>query len=526
MHIVFAVLAFLAGSVLTFFIMRAKSAGERGEADALKSRLAEAETVKTEAESCRVAAAKALATLESLEKQVQHERELVSEAHERELRNLRETHAGEVEALRERFRNELADKLKLAEEQKLAQSKAFETERNALKETFAVLEQQFKENKAEMEKNWQTKIELLKEEFKTLSSEILKEKSGHLADVNQNQLSALLKPLQEKLGDFKTAVDQAKEKGISLNSELKEQIAHLLSATKQIGDNANNLASALKGNSKTQGNWGEMILEEILVNSGLKKGIHYECQETLRDEDGNPVQNDNNRLMRPDVIVHYPDGKDVIIDSKVSLSAYTDYMNAESDEDRKNALVRHNRSVRSHVDELVRKNYSSYLRKRQHEAVDFVIMFIPNEASHQLAMIQDPGLWRWAFERKVMIVSPVNLMALLQLIQIAWTRADQERNQQKILDTASTLLDRLYSFYEQFDDVGKKLDGARDAYQKSLDRLKGGSGKHSVVLSGEQLKHLGVKMKRPRPLPAKYQDNEVLRLETEDGSGETNGIPS
>ena len=175
----------------------------------------------------------------------------------------------------ERFRNELADKLKLAEEQKHAQARAFETERNALKETFAVLEQQFKENKAEMEKNWQTKIELLKEEFKTLSSEILKEKSGHLADVNQNQLSALLKPLQEKLGDFKTAVDQAKEKGISLNSELKEQIAHLLSATKQIGDNANNLASALKGNSKTQGNWGEMILEEILVNSGLKKGIHY-----------------------------------------------------------------------------------------------------------------------------------------------------------------------------------------------------------------------------------------------------------
>lgn len=226
MHLFFAVLAFLAGSILTFFIMRAKSARERGEADALKSRLAEAEAVKTEAESCRVATAKALATLESLEKQTQHERELVSGAHERELQNLREAHAKETGALLERFRNELADKLKLAEEQKHAQARAFETERNALKETFAVLEQQFKENKAEMEKNWQTKIELLKEEFKTLSSEILKEKSGHLADVNQNQLSALLKPLQEKLGDFKTAVDQAKEKGISLNSELKEQIAH------------------------------------------------------------------------------------------------------------------------------------------------------------------------------------------------------------------------------------------------------------------------------------------------------------
>ena len=192
MHLFFAVLAFLAGSILTFFIMRAKSARERGEADALKSRLAEAEAVKTEAESCRVATAKALASLESLEKQTQHERELVSGAHERELQNLREAHAKETGALLERFRNELADKLKLAEEQKHAQARAFETERNALKETFAVLEQQFKENKAEMEKNWQTKIELLKEEFKTLSSEILKEKSGHLADVNQNQLSALL----------------------------------------------------------------------------------------------------------------------------------------------------------------------------------------------------------------------------------------------------------------------------------------------------------------------------------------------
>ncbi len=515
MHIVFMISAFLAGGILVFLVMRAKSARESMETETLKKRLEEAEGMKPEADAARIAAAKALAALEAQEKQTLHERELMAEAQERELRNLREAHGREVAALRERFQEELAGAQRAGEEQRLAQARAFETERKALKETFAVLEQQFRENKAEMEKNWQTKIELLKEEFKTLSAEILKEKSGHLADVNQNQLSALLKPLQEKLGDFKNAVEQAKEKGISLNSELKEQIAHLMSATKRIGENADNLASALKGNNKTQGNWGEMILEEILVNSGLKRGIHYECQETLRDEDGNPVQNDNSRLMRPDVIVHYPDGKDVIIDSKVSLSAYTDYMNAESDEERKSALARHNRSVRAHVEELVRKNYSSYIRKQRHEAVDFVIMFIPNEASHQLAMIQDPGLWRWAFERKVMIVSPVNLMALLQLIQIAWTRADQERNQQKILDTASTLLDRLYSFYEQFDEVGKKLDGARDAYQKSLDKLKGGGGKHSVVLSGEQLKQLGVKMKRPRPLPVKYQDNEVLQLEAE-----------
>ena len=514
MEILCLLAGFLGGCIVAFLTLRAKIAAGKTERSALQERLAASEALNAETDAVRIAAAKTAATLETLEKQSGHERELLEAARERELQALREAHAKEIDTLRANFRQELAAKLEAGEERVRALERSFSAERDALKKTFAVLEQQFRENKQEMEKNWQTKIDLLKEEFKTLSAEILKEKTGHLSDLNREQLSALLKPLQEKLGDFKSAVDQAREKGISLNSELKEQIAHLMSAAKQIGANADNLASALKGNNKTQGSWGEMILEEILVSSGLKKGVHYECQETLRDDDGNLLQNEEKRMMRPDVIVHYPDGKDVVIDSKVSLSAYTDYMNAETDGERENALARHTRSVRSHVEELVRKNYASYIRKRDHEAVDFVIMFIPNEASHQLAMIRDPGLWRWAFERKVMIVSPVNLMALLQLIQIAWTRADQERNQQKILDTAATLLDRLYSFYEQFDDVGRKLDGACEAYRKSLDRLKGGDGKHSVVLSGERLKQLGVKMKRPRQLPGKYQAPDLPQLES------------
>ena len=491
MEILCLLAGFLGGCLFAFLILRAKNAAGKAELNALRERLAASEALNEETDAVRIAAARTAATLETLEKQAGHDRELLEAARERELQALRAAHAKEIDTLRANFRQELAAKLEAGEERARALERSFSAERDALKKTFAV-----------------------QEEFKTLSSEILKEKTGRLSDLNREQLSALLKPLQEKLGDFKSAVDQAREKGITLNSELKEQIAHLMSAAKQIGANADNLASALKGNNKTQGCWGEMILEEILVSSGLKKGVHYECQETLRDDDGNLLQNEENRMMRPDVIVHYPDGKDVVIDSKVSLSAYTDYMNAETDGERENALARHTRSVRSHVEELVRKNYASYIRKREHEAVDFVIMFIPNEASHQLAMIRDPGLWRWAFERKVMIVSPVNLMALLQLIQIAWTRTDQERNQQKILDTAATLLDRLYSFYEQFDDVGRKLDGACEAYRKSLDRLKGGDGKHSVVLSGERLKQLGVKMKRPRQLPGKYQAPDLPQLES------------
>ena len=250
-----------------------------------------------------------------------------------------------------------------------------------------------------------------------------------------------------------------------------------------------------------QGNWGEMILEEILKRSGLQRGIHYECQEVLKDDAGRMLQNDANNRMRPDVIVHYPDGKDVIIDSKVSLSAFTNYVNETDEAAKAKALKAHLQSVRNHVTELVRKNYPAYIEKMHHEAVDFVIMFIPNEAPHQIAMQEDPTLWREAFRQKVLIVSPVNLMALLQIIQIAWTRADQERNQQEILKTAGTLLDRLYSFYEEFDSVGEQLERAQNSFRKATGRLKGGDGKHSVVLSGEQLKKLGVRMKKEKNLP-------------------------
>ena len=205
MQILFLFIGFFTGAILSFFAFRARSAAERTELESLKARLAASETQNEEREAACIAAAKASAALETFEKQAGREKELLAEAHKRELDALRERYGKEQDSLRENFQNELAVQQKLADERMAAQERAFATERDALKKNFSLLEQQFRENRQEMEKNWQTKIDLLKEEFKTLSSEILKEKSGHLADVNQNQLSALLKPLQEKLGDFKTA---------------------------------------------------------------------------------------------------------------------------------------------------------------------------------------------------------------------------------------------------------------------------------------------------------------------------------
>lgn len=369
------------------------------------------------------------------------------------------------------------------------------------------------------------KFELLKAEFRNLAEKILSEKSGDLRNANKEQLDAILTPLKERIGEFRKSVESTHAKSLEINAALREQLRLMMDSARRLGGEADNLARALKGDTKLQGNWGEMILDEILAGSGLIEGRHYVKQAVLTDDDDRALHNDGDaRIMRPDVTVTYPDGKVVIIDSKVSLSAYVDYRNAEDDAARADALARHIKSVRAHVDELVRKNYSAHVRKAQREAVDFVVMFIPNEAPHQLAMLHDPNLWREAFDRKVLIVSPVNLMALLQLIHLSWKRFDQERNQQLIVDCAAQLLDRLYGFYTEFDEVGRKLDSARDAYNLSVGRLRGTDGKRSVVQKAEQLKQLGVKMKRAGHLPARFRSQEALEtsgeLMEEDGEGE------
>ena len=378
---------------------------------------------------------------------------------------------------------------------------------------------------AELEKTHQARLAQLKEECNALSNKILEEKSGKLQAANKEQLETLLSPLREKMTEFKTAVEDSKNKGIELAASLNAQLNKMMEETGRIGGEARSLVNALKGEQKTQGDWGELILEDILQRSGLRSGVHYETQETIRDADGKAVSNDNAKKMRPDVIVHYPDDKDVIIDSKVSLSAYVDYMNAEDDSARTAALERHIRSVRAHITELARKDYSSCNSKSGRDTVDFVVMFIPNEGPYHLAMISEPDLWGEAFKNKVMIVSPVNLMALLKIIHIAWTREEQSRNQQDILDTAAVLLDRLYAFYEDFEQIGSELDKLRNSYDKATRRLKQGERNHSIVNTGEKLKKLGVRMNKTRKTPQRLQIADDEELPVSSGSTTEPALP-
>ena len=269
--------------------------------------------------------------------------------------------------------------------------------------------------------------------------------------------------------------------------------------TVEIGAEADKLATALRGESKVQGNWGELILDELLQGQGLQEGVHYDKQATLRDQQGKVlVHEESGKRMIPDTVLHYPDGKDAIIDSKVSLTAFVDYQNAETDEAREEAAQRHLRSVRQHVTELARKDYSAYI-KAPRQALNYVIMFVPNEGALQLALAQEPLLWREAFAKGVFITGEQNLTAALRIIQIAWTQMLQERNQEAIFDTARMLLDRVADYVKYMDEVGRKLQDAQTAFVKASDKLR--DGRQSVVGASNKLIKLGAKTSAGKKLP-------------------------
>jgi DNA recombination protein RmuC len=501
--IIGGVAGLILGALIIFLWMRARS-----RTDA--ARIAELETRTAAFDQAVADKVRAESALDQLRQSSQRELEfrlqaaeekanVAAAAHEAELTAIRKQAAAELDAEKRRAASELeAEKNKSAalldaEKQKAAAELDAE-KRKAKSELDAVREAQ-----AQLEKVTKERTDHLRQEFKVLSETILKERAESMQSANREQLSAILAPLREQLAVYKKSMDDVRENGVKLNESLKHQYDSMVKMTEKIGTDANNLAAALKGQSKTQGDWGEMILETILRNSGLVKGVHYRTQDTIRDESGKAVKSASDHIMRPDVIVNYPDGKAVIIDSKVSLTAYTDYVAADDPQKREDALQRHIRSVQAHVDELVKKDYSAYLRKG--DSVDFVVMFIPNDPSYQAALQGDSGMWNRAFEKRILIVNPFNLMTLLYIIKVAWNRMAQERNQQEIVKTAENLLARIQRFFSAFDDVGRQLEATGKKYDAAV---KAFSGRQGLVGSAEKLKALGVPSRKDQKFPARF----------------------
>jgi DNA recombination protein RmuC len=283
------------------------------------------------------------------------------------------------------------------------------------------------------------------------------------------------------------------------SASLREQLRLMMESNREIGEKAEGLANVLRRDNKVSGNMGEIILGDLLASQGLTEGIHYEVQARLRDEQGRPLKNDDTgREMQPDVILHYPQGQDAVIDSKVSLVAYERYVNAETPEDKERALQEHIRSVRSHVTELARKDYSKYI-KAPREAIDFVIMFVPFESSLQLALANDPSLWREAFERKVFITGEQNLLGILHMIHIAWVQNQQAENQEKVYGIAEQLLDRLGDFIQRYQKMGEHIEAVRKDFESAGNKLF--TGRQSVVQKGRELIDLGAKENANRRIP-------------------------
>lgn len=319
-------------------------------------------------------------------------------------------------------------------------------------------------------------------------------------------MDAIITPLKDTIREMKTAMDNSRDTHNKNTASLEKAIEEMMKKTGEIGQEADKLAHALKNENKVQGNWGELILDELLAGQGLIEGTHYEKQVTLRDNTGRALLNEESgRRMIPDTILHYPDGKDAILDSKVSLTAFVDYQNAETEEERQEAITRHLKSIRQHVAELVRKDYSTYI-KPPRQALNYVIMFVPNESALQLALYNDTHLWREAFEKGVFITSEQNLLAALRMIQLAWTQVQQAQNQELIFDTARMLLDRVADFFKVFDEMGDKLENAAACYKKAADKLR--DGRQSVAGASQKLIKLGAKMNAKKTIP---EEREPLR---------------
>lgn len=358
-------------------------------------------------------------------------------------------------------------------------------------------EQNESENRLRQEQ-FQQQLNVVREQFQNLAVRVLDKTSDQLKTQNREAMEHITKPIGDSFAELQKAIAESDREAAKTTASLAERLRQVGEQAERMDRTATRLTNALRGDSKQAGDWGELVLQELLDSQGFQRGLDYDIQDTLTDGDGLLVRNeDTGRAMRPDVVLHYPGQQDVVIDAKVSIKAYYDYVNETAEAVRLQMLDRHVQSLRSHVKELAQKDYSRYIQAPR-KAIDFVIMYVPNEAALQVALARDPKLWTEAFDKKVFISSTQNLFAILRMIQIAWRQHNQTENQKKIVGLAEQLVSRVGLFAERAAKMGRDIEQLSTDFsdmQKSVDGTRG------ILQKANEMKKLGIKEDVKHPLP-------------------------
>jgi len=480
MEIIYLLVGILKGFIIGWIVLRNRYNREHTKITALEDELSRL----NQSAEARIAEQKAL-----YERQAEQQLALVKEQMDTAARNL----------LQERT------------EQLTAQTKRLEEDNLRLKQESA---ERLAEQKAMYEKQMEQQMTLIKEQINTASEKILKERSEQLSIHNKEQLSAILNPLKDGITQMREVVEKSGKEHAETMVRLDATIKTSIAQSREVGERADKLAEALTGKNKTQGNFGELRLKQLLEDMGLEEGTQFEEQTTMKDAKGRAIysEEDGHRMV-PDVILHFPDARDVIIDSKMSLKAFEDYHNAETDAARQDALARHIASVRQHVTELSQKNYSSYLREGRGK-LDFVLMYVFSESALQLALGNDASLWKEAYDKGVIIAGSQNLYMMLRVLEMTWRQVRQVENQENMVKAANTVIDRVQLFYERFLKVEEQLDRTRKAFD-DVKNVTASSGQCIEVAARKLIKY-GAQSSPKRKYQLKSADPQLLEQDEEE----------
>lgn len=440
--------------------------------------------------------------------------EELKEQYGRQIAEMKLQASHQVSELKEQFSMQFSEQKQTYNQQISTLREQYDNQLSSQKEQHAL---QISSLKEQQEQQLRQQMELLKEQMTTASEKILAERAEQLSVVNRDQLSTILTPLQANIQQMREAVQRTGEQSHTTMERLDATIKQSIEKSREVGERADKLAQALTGENKTQGNFGELRLKHLLQDMGLEEGTQFEEQATMRDAKGNAIyEEEEGRRMIPDVILHFPDERDVIIDSKMSFTAFEDYHNAQDDSARQDALRRHVASVRSHVNELSRKNYSKYIQEGRGK-LDFVLMYVFSESALQLALANDATLWKEAYDKGVVIAGSQNLYMMLRVLEMTWKQVRQVENQQKIMECANTIIDRIQLYAERLESARTQLQKTQDAFDK-LDTLSRNEGS-SIYTPAARLLKMGASENPKRKLKIAATE-EFPMVESNDETGE------